>query len=549
MVKGSVRGYEVVARTLESIGSDCLFGVMGSGNVPIIGELTARGRMRYVAMRHESGAVNAAAGYSWVSGHVGVCAVTHGPGLANAFNALTAAARDRAPIVLLVGGVSRSDPGNLQRIDQRAIAEAAGAVFVDVETADALASVLIGAVRGARMHLRPHVVQFCVDLLHGEFADDSGATSTGVGGIAVARVYPTAGDIALTLDLIEQSCRPVLVAGQGAVYSGALTEIVELADATGALLATSMLAKGSFTGHPHDLGIAGGFASARTQEILRAADCVVAFGASLNKHTTKSFSLFANAAVVQVDCDPAAVGTLQSLRYALVGDAKTTAAALLDGWRERGLGVRDGYRSVTASADAATDARQAAPRADASGLDPSFVLQHLQQVLPANRIVVCDGGRFSAYVPTGIEVSEPRSYVFSAGFASISLGLGNAVGAALAAGPGRRTVLLTGDGGFMMALPELDAAVRAGVDVLIVVFNDQQYGAEIENLRRLGLPTTGATFETPDLSAVATVLGGRGALVRTRAEFEAVTSDLVGADGVFLVDVRVDPDAVSDLWG
>jgi len=187
------------------------------------------------------------------------------------------------------------------------------------------------------------------------------------------------------------------------------------------------------------------------------------------------------------------------------------------------------------------DPRPALRATKTGGLDVVAVLRRIDEVFPADRTLVIDDGRFilTAYAELG--APHPSAYVHTCSFASIGLGLGNAIGA-YAGAPERPVLGVVGDGGFMSAgLNELNTAVRAGTDLVLVVVNDKAYGAEHVQLVNKGLDPTISTFDWPDLAPVADSLGARGITVRSLEDLEEALAQVVERDRPVLIDVQVDP--------
>jgi len=348
--------------------------------------------------------------------------------------------------------------------------------------------------------------------------------------------------VAVAADLLAGCERPLSVAGRGAVRAGAGPAIRALAARIGALLSTTAPAKGLFSGDPFAVGIAGGFATRLGAELMARADVVLAFGASLNDWTTRAGGLYpASARVVHCDVNQAAIGALARADLALVGDAAASAAALV-----AELSARDHTRTGFRTPDVARALGRHRPRdeiedgaGDSGRCDPRLVMLALDDVLPLERTVTVDSGHFMGFPSTFLRVPDAAGWVFAQGFQSVGLGLGNAIGACLAR-PDRAAVLVVGDGGLMMALGDLETAVRRRVPLLVVVLNDAAFGAEVHALHALGLPTGHAHFGDPDFAAIAAALGARSATVREAGDLDQIRSWLAEPDGPFVVDCKVD---------
>jgi thiamine pyrophosphate-dependent acetolactate synthase large subunit-like protein len=321
--------------------------------------------------------------------------------------------------------------------------------------------------------------------------------------------------------------RPLLLAGRGAWLAGAGEALGELAAATGALTASTALGRGVFPDARFDLGVTGGFGAPAAMELVHEADVAVVFGASLNQFTMRFGELFApGTRVVQVDVTASAmhpyVGTY------LRGDAAVVARALVaelealdaepSGWRE--------------SVDVAASRAQA-PGADATGggladdgrLDPRTVAARIAEMLPDDRVVVSDGGHFIGWANMYWPVASPdRMIMVGTAFQSIGMGFPSVPGAA-AARPESTIVLTTGDGGGLMAIADLESAVRtAGGRGIAVVWNDAAYGAEVNLYGLKGLAEGPMLIPEADFAMAARAFGAEGVVVRELADLEALAS-------------------------
>ena len=313
----------------------------------------------------------------------------------------------------------------------------------------------------------------------------------------------------------------------------------------GAVLATSAPANGLFAGLPYALGISGGFASPFAAELLPQADLVIVAGASVNHWTTRHGALInPDATVIQIDIEPRAIARNRPADYALVGDVHAAALALLEELSARGH-ASIGFRADGLASDIASRRWRDEPYDDASTdefIDPRTLSIALDARLPLDRAVAVDSGHFLGYPSMYLGVPDARAWIFPNGFQGVGLGLGNAIGAAVA-NPERLTVAAIGDGGAFMALPELETAARLKLDrLLVVVYDDSAYGAEVHHFAPLGHDVSRVRFPEADLAAIATASGARGHVVRSVADLDVIDDWLSERRGHPLVlDAKVNP--------
>jgi len=538
-----VRVAEAVGRALVGLGVEHVFGVVGSGNFEVTEALRAAGAT-FVAARHECSAVCMADGYARVSGRPGVASVHQGPGLTNAATGLAEAAKSRTPLLLLAGDTSAAAVRSNFRIDQDALARSVDAVPERLHSAGSALEDVARAWRRAVEGRRAVLLSLPLDVQRAEVPP--GATLPAWR--SSAPTAPSAPAVQAAADLVEAAERPVLLGGRGAVLASARGPLEALGDRIGALLATSANGNGLFAGNPWSAGISGGFASPPAARLLSEADLVLAFGASFNMWTTRHGTLIGEGArVVQVDLDAGAIGAQRPVDLGLVGDAAEAARALEAELEARGY-RGEGFRTGDLADRLAAGGWAAEPYEDRSTsetIDPRTLTIALEAMLPAERTVAVDSGHFMGWPAMYLSVPDPAGFVFNQAYQSIGLGLGAAIGAAVAR-PDRLTVAALGDGGAFMALAELETAVRLGLPLLVLVYDDAAYGAEVHHFGPQGHPVDIVRFPDADLAAFGRAAGGEGVTVRRREDLAGVEAWLERPKGLLVVDAKVTPTVVAE---
>jgi thiamine pyrophosphate-dependent acetolactate synthase large subunit-like protein len=535
---------EAIGTSLARLGVDTVFGVVGSGNFHVTNALVAHGA-RFVAARHEGGAATMADAYARVGGRLGVLSVHQGPGLTNALTGITEAAKSRTPLLVLAADVAGSAVRSNFRIDQAALATAVGAVGERVHSPETALADVARACRTALVERRTVVLNLPLDVQAAEFP----------GPVEPPEITPPPPPVPPPVaigrfaDLLAAARRPVFVAGRGARQSGAREPLRALAERTGALLATSAVARGLFLGDPFDLDVSGGFASPPAAELIRGADLIVGWGCALNMWTTRHGALIGDATtLVQVDLSPEALGAHRPVHLGLVGDAAETARAASAELARRGHSSA-GYRSPELAGRLSREVRwrdvpyddesTGEPGADTARIDPRTLSIALDDLLPSERTVAVDSGNFMGYPAMYLGVPDADGLVFTQAFQSVGLGLATAVGAALAR-PDRLTVAALGDGGALMGIGELETAVRLGLGLLVVVYDDEAYGAEVHHFGPDGHPLDTVTFPPTDIAAIGRGFGCGAVTVRCRADLGPVRDWLAGArDRPLVVNAKV----------
>jgi len=500
---------DAIGAVLAGLGADTVFGVVGSGNFHVTNALTSRGA-RFYAARHEGGAACMADGWARTAGRPGLLSVHQGPGLTNALTGITEAAKSRTPLVVLAADVAGAAVRSNFRIDVASITAAVGAVPERLHSPGSAAADVARAYQSAQRERRTVVLAMPLDVQAASCEPPS--VSSLPPPLPPAPALEAAQALAAALMAAR---RPVFVAGRGARVAGAGGGLSRLADACGALLATSAAAKGLFRGSPWDLDVSGGFASPLAAELISGADLVVGWGCSLNMWTTRHGRLIGpGATVVQVDDDVAAIGANRPVQLGVLADVAETARATLaalDG------GTGPGYRSDELRARIGRELRwRDVPYADESGggrIDPRALTIALDDMLPAERLVTIDSGNFMGYPSMYLSVPDADGFCFTQAYQSIGLGLASAIGAAIAR-PDRLAVAALGDGGALMGVSELETAVRLGLPMVIIVYDDEAYGAEVHHFAPSGHPLDSVRFPPADIASIGRGFGCEAATVR-----------------------------------
>ncbi|HVX21033.1 MAG TPA: thiamine pyrophosphate-binding protein [Acidimicrobiales bacterium] len=536
--------FEAVANALDQESVTDIFGLMGDGNLRFLTYWTGALGNGYYGTRHEAAAIGMADGYARASGRVGVCTVTQGPGLTNSLTALVTARKAGSPVLLLAGDVAGAQKGWPQDIDQDAVFAAAGVPVVRIADPATPYADIVRAYRLAATSGGPVGVDLPIDVQEMDWDawDDEPVT-------AADRPSPSPPDATVreAAELLAGSRRPVVIAGRGAVEAGCEAGIVAVADRIGALVATTLRGKGLFGRHPFNLGIAGGLGTNLCAQLVGEADTALVVGAGMNDFTTMRQTLLRESAdVVNCDLAPRGIGRPAGRLVELGGDAADVVPRLVAELDRLGA-VSVGYRTPEVAATLADFVPQSElVLSDGDGyLDPRALTVRLDDVLPADRVVVTDAGHFFGNPCTYMRVTDPRSFVCGIDFGSIGLGLGHALGASVAH-PGRPVVLFAGDGGLQMSLGDLETAVRYRVPLVVVVMNDAAYGSELQILRLWQLPEALSVFPPTDFAAVATALGARGLRVRSLADVDQLAGLDLG-EGPVVVDCAISRD-VRAAW-
>lgn len=537
---------DVLARDLAAFGARRCFALLGTANFKISHALAEAG-VELVSARHEGNAATMADAYAKATGELTLVSVHSGPGLTNAITGIGEAAKSRTPLVVLAGDVATGAVRSNFYIDQTELVRSVGAVPERIHTPASAREDTLRAVTRALRDRQTVVLSLPSDVQDAKLPSNILPLALPPD---AGRLQPDPDAVRRLVDEILRSERPLILCGRGAVLSGAEAVLTALADRIGALLATSICGHGLFAGNPWSLGISGGFSSPVADELIAESDLILAFGASLTHWTTKRGKLIApHARVAQIDVELGKLGYQMPVQFAVQADARAAAEALLAELDRRNAGTGTGRRSDAVRRQIIEGDNHHSPYQDVSSdqfIDPRTLSKAVDEILPADRVVATDSGHFCGWVPRYLRVPNARASCLSYSFQCVGLGLGSAIGLAVA-NPGKLTVLGAGDGGFLMSIADLETVIRLKLRMCILIYNDSSYAAEVHLFRRRGYSIDIVQFPETDFAAIARGYGARAVTVRTLTDLAPLRDWVAeGASGVMVVDGKINPDLEAD---
>ena len=540
---------ELIAATLRAAGVRLAFTVPGESFLPLLDALTAAG-IRVVATHHEGAAAFAAEAYGQLTGRPAACLGTRIVGAANLAIGIHTATADSTPMFAIAGDVRRSFEGReaFQQVD---LVETVGRLAkwagrID-DPAEAEAQLEAAARAVAEGRPGPAFIAVPEDVLPMPLPD-----GTRVPTVRPHPPAPEAAEVRAVLQALASAERPVSVAGAGVLRARSSNDLVRLAELLHVPIVSSWR-RGDVVPNDHALYLGmTGFGSPRVvRRRIEAADLVVVIGCRLNEPTTSGYRWpRAGQAWIHVDLEPVteAVRDTPAPMLAVRSDARAFVRAAVARLKDAvllaaPLAIRDlGNTSDRAAWEAATVVD--AGEWTGPGVHPGRIVADLRRLLPEDAILTTDAGSFAGWAARGFRFRRPGTFL---GPTSGAMGYG--FPAAIAAGRvhrERRVVALVGDGGMGMVLAELETAVREAVQVVAVVFDNQQYGMIHDHQVREGSPTTPGTDLGPiDFAAAARACGARGVRVETDAAFEPALRNALAASGPTVIQVALDRRWVS----
>ena len=507
----TMTGGQALVNALVSEGVDTVFGIPGTHALPIYDALLDAPTIRHFLVRHEQGAAFMAAGYARSTGKVGVCLTTTGPAALNTFSALATAYADSCPVLLLCTQIPSDfigkDKGVYHELpDQLGLLERLTCFSARPERVQDIVGLVHAAMRRAHIgRPRPMALELPADLLKSRGEVTIPAPDR------PPRPAPDADQIDAAVGLMTWSKRPIIWAGGGVTISEAHAELAALAEMLQAPVLTTNMGKGALPpDHPLHLGYLSGQGCVR--DYLAGCDLLVAVGTRFSFITTDRWALQLPEAIIHIDIDPDEIGKNYPAAVGVVGDASSTLQALT---RQLQLQPQpEGNRTYRRSRVEEVSALKAEVRAIWEEQMPVEygLVRDIRAALPHEAIVSMDPTVWAYSAWHMLDIYEPRCYLYPMGGATLGYGLPAALGAKVAH-PDRPVVAICGDAGFMVSCQELATAVQYGINVVLLVFNDEGYGVlRIQQDGRYGRRSQVDTVN-PDFVAMARAFGADGVRV------------------------------------
>ncbi|VWX61762.1 conserved hypothetical protein [Burkholderiales bacterium 8X] len=542
MNTSQIKGHEAIAQAVWANGARTMFGLIGDGNLFFVNSYVRQCGGKFVGSAHEVGSLFMALGHAYIGGGVGVCTITHGPALTNVITALVQGVKASLPVVLVCADTAVREKWHQQSVDQRELVAATGAGFEQMRALDTIAEDVATAFRRAATERRPIVLNMPVEFQWQELAGFVPAIYKAVDRRATVTEGPDVDD---AVGIMASAKRPIVLAGRGAANPQAREALLKLARRLDAPVATTLRAKDLFRGEANNLGIFGTLSTPSTLDVIAASDCIIAFGATMTRFTTMRGDMIKGKRLVQINDDPKAIGARCTPDAAILGDPGLFAELALRLLEEADMPPSQFFDAdMAARLETAGSVQDWVDLSRDDAIDIRFALEAIDAAVPRNRTFVTDVGRFVIESWIRVQVEEPAAFLPTHEFGCIGTGLPHAIGAALA-DRSRPTLLLIGDGGFMLGgLQELHTAIRENLDLVIVLCNDGGYGAEHIQFRDRSLPAELALLAWPDFVAVARAMGARGVTVRNKRELPLAIEASKERSGPLLIDLKLDPNDV-----
>ena len=546
-------GASSLVASLEAAGVDVMFGIPGGAILPAYDPIFSSS-IRHILVRHEQGAGHAATGYAQVTGRVGVCIATSGPGATNLVTPLADAAMDSVPVVAITGQVPSVAIGTdaFQEADIRGITMPfAKHNYLITNPADIPRAIAEAFHIASTGRPGPVLVDIAKDALQA-MTDFKFPTSVNLAGYKPKSI-PDNQSILDAAALITQSSKPVFYVGGGVIKANASRELLELAQLLGAPVVTTLMARGAFPdSHPLNLGMPGMHGTVAAVTALQKADLLITLGARFDDRVTGKLSTFAvNAKVIHADIDPAEIGKNRFADVAVLGDLKNTISALIPALKSA---LAKNQPDLTPWLHQMNSLQAAYPlgydKPNDGTLSPQYVIERLGKISGPDAIFAAGVGQHQMWASQFVSYENPRTWLNSGGLGTMGYAVPAAMGAKVGA-PDTTVWAIDGDGCFQMTNQELVTCALNNIPIKVAIINNESLGMvrQWQTLFYEGRysNTSLESKRVPNFPMLAEAMGCVGLSCEREEDVDATIEKAMGInDQPVVIDFRVHRDAM--VW-
>jgi acetolactate synthase-1/2/3 large subunit len=548
-----MNGASSLVASLEAAGVDVMFGIPGGAILPAYDPIFSSS-IRHILVRHEQGAGHAATGYAQVTGRVGVCIATSGPGATNLVTPLADAAMDSVPVVAITGQVPSVAIGTdaFQEADIRGITMPfAKHNYLITNPADIPRAIAEAFHIASSGRPGPVLVDIAKDALQA-MTDFKYPTSVNLAGYK-PKLVPDNQAILDAAALITQSSKPVFYVGGGVIKANASRELLELAQLLGAPVVTTLMARGAFPdSHPLNLGMPGMHGTVAAVTALQKADLLITLGARFDDRVTGKLSTFAvNAKVIHADVDPAEIGKNRFADVAVLGDLKNTISALIPALK---AALAKNQPDLAPWLHQMNSLQAAYPlgydKPNDGSLSPQYVIERLGKISGPEAIFAAGVGQHQMWASQFVSYENPRTWLNSGGLGTMGYAVPAAMGAKVGA-PDTTVWAIDGDGCFQMTNQELVTCALNNIPIKVAIINNESLGMvrQWQTLFYEGRysNTNLESKRIPNFPMLAEAMGCVGLSCEREEDVDATIEKAMGInDQPVVIDFRVHRDAM--VW-
>ncbi len=543
-----MRGGEALIKSLKDQGVDVVFGYPGGQVLPLY-DMIYDSDLRHILVRHEQCAAHAADGYARASGKVGVCISTSGPGATNLVTGIATAYMDSSPIVAIAGQVPSWLIGNdaFQEVDTIGMTMPITKHNFQPLTAEEIPETIKSSFYIAGTgRPGPVVIDLTKDAQEQELEFNEDIKINLPGYKPTQKGHPL--QIKRAASLIQNSKKPVILAGGGVILSGSSKELLELSELINAPVTTTLLGKGCFP-EDHDLalGMLGMHGRRPANFAVDDCDCLIAVGCRFSDRTTGKVDEFAkNAKIIHIDIDPAEIGKNVDVEIPIVGDAKIILSNLVKAVSQSRATLKNGewanhLKKFKMSSIPKTSF-------DDIPLKPQQIMKEIMEAVDEDTIITTDVGQNQMWMAHYYLSRKPRTFISSGGLGTMGFGFPAAMGAKLAK-PESDVVAVCGDGGFLMVCQDLATIKEYDIPMVVCVLDNRYLGmvAQWQNLfyeKRFSHTHLG---EVPDFVKLAEAFGVNAERVEKPGEMRETLKNAINSGEPTLIDVIIDPEEILPM--
>ncbi|RAP52468.1 MAG: acetolactate synthase, large subunit, biosynthetic type [Methanosphaera sp. rholeuAM270] len=539
-----MKGSQLLINKLKENGVKTIFGYPGGVLLPFYDALY-ESDIEHILVRHEQAAAHAADGYARASGRVGVCLATSGPGATNVTTGIATAHMDSSPVVVLTGQVPSKAIGTdmFQEVDTIGITmpiskhnyqpRSPEKIVEDIDKAFYIAST--GRPGPVVIDLPRNALEEDVDLGDYEINTEiPGYKPTTKGNLK---------QIKKAIEVINNSEKPLIIAGGGVILANASEELLEFATLTNIPVCTTLMGKGSISEeHPLGLGMIGMHGIETTNKALTECDCLIAVGCRFSDRSVSNSELFApDATIIQIDVDPAEIGKTIKIDIPIVGDAKITLNEFINQVDSPDRSNWTNHLSQIRRDNQENLSYNNIP------LKPQQCIKEIMEAVTEDTIITTDVGQNQMWMAHYYKARKPRTFISSGGLGTMGFGLPAAMGAQFAK-PEENVLAICGDGGFQMVLQELATIKEHDLPIVTCVLNNNYLGM-VAQLQRLFNDHVYQTkfYDNPDFVQLAKAYKIKGVVVEKVGELKETIEESLKAREATVIDIRIDSEELLPI--
>ncbi len=527
-----MKASDLFVEALEQEGVECIFGIPGEENLDFL-ESLRRSKIRLILTRHEQGAGFMAATYGRLTGKVGVCLSTLGPGATNLVTAAAYAQLGAMPMLMITGQkpIKKSKQGRFQIVDVVEMMRPLTKSTRQVVNGNNIPALVRESIRLAQEE-RPGAV-------HLELPEDIAAEETTAVPFEVITVRRPAADpeaIDHAASMINAAERPLLLIGAAANRNRTSHALREFVDKTGMLFFNTQMGKGVIDErHPKFLGTAALSDNDYCHFAIARADLIINVGHDVIEKPP-FFMEVGGTKVIHVNNFAASVDDVYFPHLDVVGDIANTVERLTARLGPSESWDLSFFERVKVEVDLHVSERS---EVDTFPIIPQHLVAQVRKAMPSDGIITLDNGVYKIWFARNYQAHQPNTVLLDNARATMGAGLPSAIGAKIVS-PDSKVMAICGDGGFMMNSQEMETAVRLGMDIVVLVLRDDAYGMIKWKQAGLGLPVFGLDFGNPDFVRYAESYGAHGHRVESTNQLPVLLQSCLDETGVSLIEVPVD---------